>query len=71
VNHRALYIHEDGARRHARTLREAFREWPENAIGITGPVVIPLGYPWWVRAIRFVVRGIDRAISTLQRSAPQ
>ena len=27
-------------KRHGRTTREAFREWPENATGIAGPVVI-------------------------------
>lgn len=28
-------------RRHPRTMREAFREWPESCIGIAEPVVIP------------------------------
>ena len=67
---RVIYL-DDRTRRFPRSLREAFDERPECAIGITGPVVIPLCTPWWVQAIRIVLRGIDRALSTLQRSAPQ
>jgi hypothetical protein len=37
-------------------MRSAFREWPENCLGITGPVVIRTRAPWWVRAIRWLFR---------------
>lgn len=46
----------DTTRRFPRSLREAFKDWGESAIGITGPVVIPLRPPWWVRVLRRLLR---------------
>lgn len=46
----------DTTRTYSRQARDAFREWPENAIGIEGPVVIPLSAPWWVRLLRWLFR---------------
>ncbi len=43
----------DTTRRHPRTVREAFPGlYRESAIGITGPAVIRLRAPWWVRVLR-------------------
>lgn len=44
----------DTTRTYARSVRDAFREWPENAIGITGPVVTRPAAPWRVRALRWL-----------------
>ena len=41
-------------RRFPRSLREAFREWPENALGINDPGCIPTRSPWWVRVLRWL-----------------
>lgn len=46
----------DTTRTFPRSLREAFREWGETAIGVTGPVVIPTRPPWWARVLRRLLR---------------
>lgn len=38
----------------ARSRREAFRDWNENAIGVEGPVVIRAAPPWWLRWLRIL-----------------
>jgi hypothetical protein len=49
-------VNDDTTRRFARTVRDAFRDWPENCIGITGPVVIKTQAPLWVRIVRAMLR---------------
>ena len=45
----------DTTRTYPRTLRYAFPlDYRESAIGISGPPVIRLYTPWWVRAWRAV-----------------
>lgn len=44
----------DTTKRFARSIRDAFREYPENAIGIAGPVVIEPHTPLWRRLIRWL-----------------
>lgn len=44
-------------RKFPRSLREAFPHLTgETAIGISGPVVIPLRPPWWARVARRMLR---------------
>lgn len=60
---RVIYL-DDRTRRFARSLREAFpMDDAPCAIGISGPVVIPLGSPpLWARLVRACVRGMDRLL---------
>lgn len=38
---------------HPRSLRYAFKEFPENCLGIEGNV-IQVSRPWWVRLLRVI-----------------
>lgn len=42
-------------RRFQRSIREAFREWPESALGIETPTVIHTRTPWWRKALRRLI----------------
>lgn len=45
-------------RRYERTMRQAFREWPESAMGIAGPVITPCsGWGRMVLAVKRWLRG--------------
>lgn len=46
----------DTTRTFPRSVRDAFKEWPETAIGVTGSAVIPTRPPLWVRALRWLLR---------------
>jgi hypothetical protein len=43
-------------RRHPRTLREAFREWPETCYGVERPIVIQTCPSIWVRIANWLWR---------------
>jgi hypothetical protein len=46
----------DTTRMHPRSMREAFREWGETAIGVHGPVVTPTRPSLLVRVLRWLLR---------------